>query len=403
MVDYKHPDLGTRAVWSGESEYPAWVAAPSRAVRAFEEKIASLEGAPAALGFGTGEAAVAVTLLALLEPGDTLVSVQGPWGPVPAPLLGYLGRIGVRVELCRTAGTEDLIRKIVLGCKAVYLESPTTPELRVLDLALLSKAARKAGALVVADNTLATPVNQTPLGLGADLVIHSGVRLLSGQAGSLGGAVCGPPGLITKISGQREIMGAVLHPKEAPPAARGDENPPPQGGPAEPFGPGPGPLAGGSGSGGEGLLSRAARRSGTRAGRGPDAGLWRPSCFYAERRTRGRATLAGKAALRSAQEDHGGGGNRRRQSQPRPSPGGGRSGSTPGPGLLLGGHRRCRGSAGRPGRGPGRNGSGRGEKPSGSDGRPAPDQKPPLRSFMPFWADSRLRRRLPPLIPSLPG
>ncbi len=216
MVDYKHPDLGTRAVWSGESEYPAWVAAPSRAVRAFEEKIASLEGAPAALGFGTGKAAVAVTLLALLEPGDTLVSVQGPWGPVPAPLLGYLGRIGVRVELCRTAGTEDLIRKIVLGCKAVYLESPTTPELRVLDLALLSKAARKAGALVVADNTLATPVNQTPLGLGADLVIHSGVRLLSGQAGSLGGAVCGPPGLITKISGQREIMGAVLHPKEAP-------------------------------------------------------------------------------------------------------------------------------------------------------------------------------------------
>jgi cystathionine gamma-synthase len=97
----------------------------------------------------------------------------------------------------------------------VYLETPTNPTLKVMDIARLSAAAHEAGAMVVADNTFATPINQNPLALGADLVLHSATKFLGGHADALGGVLCGPVDLVKKVYHYREITGASLDPMAA--------------------------------------------------------------------------------------------------------------------------------------------------------------------------------------------
>src|SRR5512139_782959 len=99
--------------------------------------------------------------------------------------------------------------------KVVYLESPTNPTLKVMDIARLAVAGHKAGAVVVADNTFATPMNQNPLTLGADLVIHSATKFLGGHGDALGGVVCGNRDLVERIFHYREITGASLDPMAA--------------------------------------------------------------------------------------------------------------------------------------------------------------------------------------------
>ena len=95
------------------------------------------------------------------------------------------------------------------------LESPTNPTTKIVDIARLASAARHAGALVVVDNTFATPINQTPLALGADLVLHSATKFLGGHADALGGVACGSRELIDTVYHYREINGAALDPTSA--------------------------------------------------------------------------------------------------------------------------------------------------------------------------------------------
>jgi cystathionine gamma-synthase len=97
----------------------------------------------------------------------------------------------------------------------LYLETPTNPTLKIVDLARLAAAGHKVGAIVVADNTFATPVNQNPLALGVDLVLHSATKFLSGHADVMGGVVCGKPELVGRIYHYREITGATLDPMAA--------------------------------------------------------------------------------------------------------------------------------------------------------------------------------------------
>ncbi len=97
----------------------------------------------------------------------------------------------VEVTLCDTTDHEQIEAAIAQGCRVVYLETPTNPTLKVMDIARLAAAGTRAGAVVVADNTFATPINQNPLQLGADLVIHSATKFLGGHADALGGVVCG--------------------------------------------------------------------------------------------------------------------------------------------------------------------------------------------------------------------
>ncbi|MDX2061087.1 MAG: cystathionine gamma-synthase family protein [Gemmatimonadales bacterium] len=184
-------------------------------VAAFEEKVRLLEGAEAATSFATGMAAVSNTLFALLEPGQRVVSVRESYGGTAKVFTDFLPRLGVSATLCDTGDHDALEREISRGCAMVYVESPTNPTIRVHDIARLARAAKTAGALLVVDNTTATPINTRPLSLGADLVLHSATKFLGGHEDAMGGVVCGPASLVQRIYHYREITGASLAPLNA--------------------------------------------------------------------------------------------------------------------------------------------------------------------------------------------
>ena len=184
-------------------------------VEAFETKVRRLEGAEAATSFASGMAAISDTLFTLLSPGDRVVSVKDSYGGTNKLFLEFLPRFGIRAQLCDTTDHEQIEAAVAAGCKVVYLETPTNPTLKVTDIARIGAAGRRAGAIVVVDNTFATPINQNPLALGADLVIHSATKFLGGHADALGGIVCGGRELVGRVYHFREITGAALDPMAA--------------------------------------------------------------------------------------------------------------------------------------------------------------------------------------------
>jgi len=184
-------------------------------VAAFEEKVRDLEGAEAATSFASGMAAISNTLFTLLSPGDRVVSIKDTYGGTNKLFIEFLPRFQIEVSLCDTTDHEAIEAEIARGCKVVYLESPTNPTIRIVDIARLAAAAHSHDAIVVIDNTFATPINQRPLELGADLVIHSATKFLGGHADALGGIVCGPKDLVSRIYHFREINGACLEPMSA--------------------------------------------------------------------------------------------------------------------------------------------------------------------------------------------
>ncbi|GEN53318.1 cystathionine gamma-synthase family protein [Halobacillus faecis] len=184
-------------------------------VQAFEEKIRILENAEAATSFSTGMAAISNTLGTLLFPGDRVVSIKDTYGGTNKIFTEFLPKQQVEVVLCETGDHEALEAEVAKGCKVLYLESPTNPTVKITDIKRMAAAGKAVGATVVVDNTFATPVNQNPLDLGADLVIHSATKFLGGHADALGGAVCGRKSLVEAIYHYREINGATLDPMAA--------------------------------------------------------------------------------------------------------------------------------------------------------------------------------------------
>ena len=184
-------------------------------VRVFEEKVRIMEQAEAAISFSTGMAAISNTLFTLLTPGDRVVSVKDTYGGTSRLFLEFLPGIKVDVKLCETESFDEMESEIRKGCKVVYLETPTNPTLKLLDLKRLIRVAKSVDAIVVVDNTFATPINQNPILLGADIVVHSATKFLDGHSDVMGGVACGTKEWIEKIYHYREINGAALHPNSA--------------------------------------------------------------------------------------------------------------------------------------------------------------------------------------------
>lgn len=184
-------------------------------VDVFEEKVRLLEGGEAATSASTGMAAISNTLHALLRPGNRIVSVKDTYGGTSQLFTEFLPEYGIETELCDTADFDAIESAVGVGCDLLYLETPTNPTLKVLDLERLIKAGHETGAVVMVDNTFATPINQNPLALGADLVVHSATKFLGGHADALGGVLVGSKELVEKVYHYREINGATLHPMAA--------------------------------------------------------------------------------------------------------------------------------------------------------------------------------------------
>jgi cystathionine gamma-synthase len=249
MEQKKEPGAGTIAVWGGEEtsssggptqvpivqsvsfgygDLDQWLQVgkglrkghiysrnTNPTVEAFEHKVRMLEGAQAATSFASGMAAISNALFTLLSPGARVVSIKDSYGGTSKLYLEFLPRFNIDVALCDTTDHEMIEAEVSKGCTILYLESPTNPTLKVVDIARLARAAHDAGALVIVDNTFATPINQRPLLLGADLVIHSATKFLGGHADALGGVICGRQDLVQKIYHFREITGAALDPMAA--------------------------------------------------------------------------------------------------------------------------------------------------------------------------------------------
>ena len=184
-------------------------------VAVFEEKVRLLEGAEAATSAATGMAAISNSLHAHLRPGDRVVSVKDTYGGTSKVFTDFLPEFDIDVDLCDTTDFDAIEASIGRGCDVLYLETPTNPTLKVLDLERLTAAGHDAGAIVMVDNTFATPINQNPIDFGADLVLHSATKFLGGHADALGGVVVGRQDLVDTVYGYREINGATLHPMAA--------------------------------------------------------------------------------------------------------------------------------------------------------------------------------------------
>lgn len=190
-------------------------------VAALEEKIRVLEDAEAATSFATGMAAISNSLFTFLTAGSKVVSIKDSYGGTSKLFLDFLPKYNVDVELCDTTDHEALEAAIAKGCNVLYLETPTNPTLKIIDIERLSKAAKAVGAIVIVDNTFATPINQNPLQLGADLVLHSATKYLCGHSDALGGLLAGKKELIQAVFNFREINGASLQADPAYMIARG--------------------------------------------------------------------------------------------------------------------------------------------------------------------------------------
>ena len=160
-------------------------------------------------------AAISGTLFALLRPGERVVSVKDTYGGTSRMFAEFLPRFGIEARLCDTADHDAILGEVARGCRVLYLESPTNPTLKVLDIARLAEGGHAAGATVVVDNTFATPINTRPLALGADLVLHSATKFLGGHEDAVGGVACGRADLVKALHHDREILGACLDPGAA--------------------------------------------------------------------------------------------------------------------------------------------------------------------------------------------
>jgi len=180
---------------------------------ALEARVADLEGAEASLVFSTGMAAIAAVATTFLRPGTRLVATSDLYGGTIALFRELLAPWGVEVVF--TSDAADLERACRGGAALVYVETPTNPLCRIVDLRRARDAARIAGAPLACDATFASPVNQATIAGGADLSIQSATKYLGGHADLMGGTVAGSAALIAKIERVRRKTGGIPDPEQA--------------------------------------------------------------------------------------------------------------------------------------------------------------------------------------------
>jgi cystathionine beta-lyase/cystathionine gamma-synthase len=186
-----------------------------------EKRVAELEGVDAALTFASGMGAITTTVLALLKAGDHIVAQRDIYGGVTKFFTQWLPKLGIETTFVDTTSHEEHGRAIRPNTKLLYLESPTNPTLRVVDLKAAADLAKQHGLISMIDGTFGTPINQHPAEYGIDLIMHSGTKFLSGHTDLICGVVAGPGNLIEKIHGTRTLLGNCMDPHASWMLARG--------------------------------------------------------------------------------------------------------------------------------------------------------------------------------------
>ncbi len=182
-----------------------------------EQKLADLEGGEAALATASGMGAITALVWTLVRAGDEILADKTLYGCTYAFLTEGLGRFGVKVRFVDMTRPKRLKKAIGPNTRLLFLESPTNPNMRIVDIHKVCRIAHRKGVRVIVDNTYATPYLQRPIALGADFVVHSMTKYLGGHGDLIAGAVIGPAEDLAQVRviGIKDMTGAVISPFDA--------------------------------------------------------------------------------------------------------------------------------------------------------------------------------------------
>jgi cystathionine beta-lyase/cystathionine gamma-synthase len=214
---FAHPDIATmRARLADEFSAHVYTRGNNPTVEIVAKKIAALESAERCLLFGSGAAAIAAGVLANLRAGDEVLCVEKPYfwtGQLVRKLVAQFGVRGVFVDARDVAAIEAALTS---ATRLIVLESPNSLTFEQQDLAAVAALAKARGIVTLVDNSYATPLGQSPLALGIDLVAHSATKYLNGHSDVVAGALCGSESMLRKVfDGPYMTLGAVLSPFDA--------------------------------------------------------------------------------------------------------------------------------------------------------------------------------------------
>jgi cystathionine beta-lyase/cystathionine gamma-synthase len=184
-------------------------------LRELEEALAALEGAEAGLVFASGMAAITTALFSIVRAGDEVLASASLYGGTTRFVREILPALGVAGRFVAPADLADLDRVASPKSRVLVIESPTNPILDVVDIAAVARSAHARGLALIVDNTFATPVLQQPLALGADLVMHSLTKGLSGHSDVIGGALVGSRERIDRAHSFLKVLGGCMDPHPA--------------------------------------------------------------------------------------------------------------------------------------------------------------------------------------------
>ncbi|MDP2982235.1 MAG: aminotransferase class I/II-fold pyridoxal phosphate-dependent enzyme [Candidatus Latescibacter sp.] len=184
-------------------------------IKAAEEKLAALEYGEAALVFGSGMAAEAATFLTYAHNGDEIICIGDVYGGTFELLQKLFPQVGITTKFLLGSEMGFLESSINLKTKMIFFETPTNPNMEIIDIESVGKTAHDHNVLVVVDNTFASPYNQNPLRLNADLVIHSTTKYLGGHSDLTGGVVIGSGKIVEPIGLWRKGLGQIMAPDVA--------------------------------------------------------------------------------------------------------------------------------------------------------------------------------------------
>ncbi|HWJ99906.1 MAG TPA: O-succinylhomoserine sulfhydrylase [Xanthobacteraceae bacterium] len=183
--------------FKGEEEGFIYSRYSNPTIAMFEGRMCALEGAESARATATGMAAVTASLLCQLKAGDHVVAAKALFGSCRYVVEELLPRFGIAVDLIEGTDLNAWKKAVRKETKAFFLESPTNPTLEILDIAGIAKIAKQAGACFIVDNVFATPMLQSPLELGADIVVYSATKHIDGQGRCLGGVILSSKQFVT--------------------------------------------------------------------------------------------------------------------------------------------------------------------------------------------------------------
>ena len=186
------------AAFAGEIPRHRYSRVSNPTVSMLQDRVAALEGAPAAWATATGMAAVFNALLACTRQGDRIVASRALFGSCTQILTGLLPRYGITTTFVDGHDTDQWAAALAEPAAAVFFETPSNPMQDLVDIAEVSRLAHEAGATVVVDNIFASPLYQSPLSLGADVVVYSTTKHMDGQGRTLGGVVLGSEAFISE-------------------------------------------------------------------------------------------------------------------------------------------------------------------------------------------------------------